>query len=275
MLKSTLSSHDYLPNVDQISVIAATIILTFAMAGFASFPEQEIRFEILNFYVTFSLSVQFVAMIVASILAASGSDWLIRNHPLWNKTNTFEHWITPLLTALTLGFIISRFEGGLYGWLSFVLGAALLMGILVAEYITVDPSDRRYPVASTLLLSVSYLLFLIFSILIRMLSFRLLFTIPSVFFSTLLVSLRSIRLRQSGGWSFSEALLISILTTQVAAALYYWPISPLSFGLALFGVAYALFLLVIRLRTNPSVKIGYVEPLLLLVISWILAYWLK
>ncbi|MCX8061808.1 MAG: hypothetical protein N3D16_04440 [Anaerolineales bacterium] len=270
-----MESRRFLPNNDQISVIAATIILTFSLAGFISFPEQEIRFTLLNIYVTLTLNAQFVIMVVASILAASGSDWLIRNHPLWNHKNTLEHWVTPLLSALVLGFLITRFEGSLYSWISFFLGASLLMGILVAEYITVSPSDLRYPIAVTLLLAISFLLFLIFSILIRMLSFRLLFTLPSIFFATLLVSLRSLRLRQPKGWSFSEAILISTLTTQIAAALHYWPISPLSFGLALFGIAYALFLLVNQLKSNPILKISIVEPLSLLIIAWILAYWFK
>lgn len=270
-----MESHRYLPNLDQISVIAATILLTFSLVGFISFPEQELRFALLNIYVTLTLNAQFVIMVVASILAASGSDWLIRNHPLWNHKNTLEHWVTPLLSALVLGFLISRFEGELYSWVSYLLGASLLMGILIAEYISVSTSDVRYPIAVTLLLATSYLLFLLFCILLRMLNFRLLFTLPSIFFATLLVSLRSLRLRQPQGWSFPEAILISVLTTQIAAAFHYWPISPLSFGLALFGVAYAVFLLVNQLKSKPSLKISLFEPLFLLLISWILAYWLK
>lgn len=245
------------------------------MAGFITFPEQEVRFELVNIYIGFSLNAQLVIMVVASILAASGTDWLIRNHPYWNKKYTLEHWVTPLLSALVIGFLISHFGGSLYGWLSFFLGASLLMGILVAEYITVNANDLRYPIAVTLLLAISFLLYLIFCVLIRMSGFRLIFILPSIFVATLLVSLRSLRLRQPSGWLFSEALLISILTSQLAAVLHYWPIAPLSFGLALFGLAYSLFVLIHRLRSNPHIKLGYVEPLLLLMITWVLAYSVK
>ncbi|MFN3308905.1 MAG: hypothetical protein ACK44E_06815 [Anaerolineales bacterium] len=159
-----MPANRYLPNTDQISTIAATILLTFSMAGFIPFPEQEIRFELWGIYIILSLNIQSVAMIVGSILAASGSDWLIRTHPLWNKKNTTEHWVLPLLTALVLGFLIGRLEGGIYGWLSFLLGAGFLMGILIAEYITVNPNDLRYPIAVTVLLAVSYILFLLLNL---------------------------------------------------------------------------------------------------------------
>ncbi len=270
-----MTDNRYLPNIDQISTIAATILLTFAMAGFIPFPEQELRLVLWNIYITFQLNIQTVAMIVVSILAASGSDWLIRTHPLWNKQNTTEHWVLPLLTALVLGFLISRLEGGIYGWLSFLLGAGFLMGILIAEYITVNPNDLRYPIAVTVLLAVSYFLFLLFCSLTRILNYRLLFTLPSLFLATFLVSLRSLKLRQPQKWAWTEALLISVITAQIAAPLHYWPISPLSYGLALFGAAYALFLLVHRLRSAPFAKFGYVEPFLIWFFSWVVAYWLK
>ncbi|GAB4474380.1 MAG: hypothetical protein Kow0088_10350 [Anaerolineales bacterium] len=265
----------FLPNTDQVSIIAATILLTFAMAAFINFQIQDLRIVLGNIYVTISLNIQTAITVIASILAASGADWLIRNHPLWNKRNTIEHWVLPLLTTFVLGFLIGRQGNGTYGWWSFFLGAALIMGILVAEFITVNPQDPNYPIAVTLLLAISYLLFLIFCILVRILNYRLLFILPTLFFATLLVSLRSFRLRHPLGWSFSEALIISILTTQLATALHYWPISPLSYGLALFGVAYPLFLFLQRLKSNPAVRVGYVEPMVILIISWSLAYWLK
>ncbi len=271
-----MQKNHYLPNTDQISIIAATIILTFALSGIISIPEENIRIVFWNIYIVFSLNTQTLVMIIASILAASGSDWLIRNHPLWRKQqHTIEHWVIPLLTALVLGFLTSNLQRGLYSWLSFFLGAGFLMGILIAEYITVNPDDLRYPIAVTVLIAISYLLFLLFCILIRLLNYRLLFAIPGLFTATMLVSLRSLKLRHPQGWAFTEAILISILTSQIAAALHYWPISPLSFGLAIFGTAYALFLLIHRLQSTPSPKMAYVEPLFLLVISWILAYWLK
>jgi len=270
-----LQKNSYLPDTDHISLIAATIILTFAISGIVSIPEQNIRFDFWNIYIVLSLSTQTLVMVIASVLAAAGSDWLIRNHPLWNKKSTIEHWVIPLLTALVLGFLISNLEGGLYGWLSFFLGAGFLMGILIAEFITVNPNDLRYPVAVTVLIAVSYLLFLLFCLLIRLLNYRLIFTIPGLFTATLLVSLRSLKLRLPQGWAFTEAILISIITTQIAAALHYWPISPLSFGLTIFGIAYALFLLIHRVQSTQFSKLAFFEPVFLLVVSWLLAYWLK
>lgn len=265
----------YLPDTDQVSLIAATIILTFAMAVLIRIQVQDLRLELGNIFVTLSWNTQTAVMIIASLLAASGSDWLIRNHPLWNKRTTFEHWALPLLTAFVLGFLIGRLENGFYGWLVFFFGAALLMGILVAEYITVYPEDLHYPIAVTLLLAMSYLLFLLFCLMVRILNYRLLFILPGVFLATLLVSLRSLRLRYPQGWSVAEALLISTLTTQIAAALHYWPVSPLSYSLALFGASYALFLFVQRLRSKPKLGFGMIEPLLFFITTWLLAYWLK
>ena len=55
-----------------------------------------------------------------------------------------------------------------------------------------------------------------------------------------LVSLRTLRLRLGDRWCYLEAGLVALITVQIAAALHYWPLSPVTFGLALLGPAYAL-----------------------------------
>lgn len=263
------------PNSDQLSVIAATIILTYAIAGLITLPERELRFEFWNLYVVFSINARMLVTVVAALMAGFGADWLIRNHPLWNRKSTLEHWLLPLLTALVLGFLTGQLEYDLYGWIGYFLGAGFLVGVLVAEYIAVSPTDSRYPLAISVLTATSYLLYILFCILLRIFYFRLLLLLPSLFLATLLVSLRNLRLRFPYGWAFPEALLISIPVLQLASALHYWPISELAYGLALLGAAYALFQTVCWLKSNPAKRIGFLEPLILLFLTWLLAYWLE
>lgn len=264
-----------LPNIDQISIIVAGILIAYAVSRLSNIPVREFRFQILGFFVTINLNIQWITIPIVTGLAASGSDWLIHSHPQWNGRLAVQHWLLPMLTALVLAFPITQLPYGVSWWLTFLIGAAILMAVLLAEYIIIDPHDLRQPLASSGLISVSFALYFIFCLAIFLFGYRLIFALPAIILASFLVSLRSFNLRFPQHWMLLESGLIALVAGQVATALHYWPISPISYSLAILGPTYAIFLLIVRLHSAFIKKHTFTEPLLILFLCWALAYWLK
>lgn len=80
-----------MPNLDQISIIVAGILIAYAVSRLSNIPVREVRFQILGLFVTFNLNIQFVTIPIVAGLAASGSDWLIHTHPQWNGRLAIQH----------------------------------------------------------------------------------------------------------------------------------------------------------------------------------------
>lgn len=270
-----MQSSRYLPNPEHLSTVSATILLAFALSRFIQFPAQQLRISIIGIIIPFNINAQLITLPIVAFLAAAGADWLIRSHPLWKKKSTIQHWLLPMLTALVLAFPISRLPLGTRWWLSFIVGAVLLMAVLLAEYIIIDPDDARRAVASTALVAVSYAIYFIFAVALHLLGYRLLITFITILFTTFLVSYRSFTLRQFGHSPLVESGLIAIITAQVSSSLHYWPISPVSYGLALLGLSYALMLFILIINTQTLTRKALTEPFILLIIAWITAFWLK
>ena len=264
-----------LPDLNQVSMIVASILLAYAISRISSIPTREVRLQLPGFFISFNLNVQFITIPFVAGLAASGSDWLVHTHPFWKGRFAIRHWLLPMLTALVLGFPITQLPYGVTWWLTFLIGAAILMAVLLAEYITVDPHDIRQPLASSSLISVSYTLFFIFCIAIYLLSYRLIFALPAITLASFIVSLRSFNLYNSEYWAYLESGLIALITCQISTALHYWPLSPIACALALLGPSYAIFIYTTRINQQEKRKNIFLEPALILFVCWFLAYWLK
>jgi hypothetical protein len=222
--------------------------------------------------IPFNLTVTVIVM--AAGLTAAGMDWLLRGHPHYDGRATFQHWILPALTALVLGVPLYNLAPGPVWWLSFALGGVLLLLIFLAEYIVLDSSDVRYPAAAAGLSALSYALF---TILITTLAFsaaRLAFIEIAVFPAVGLVVLRVIHLRTSK-WEFAWAGGIAFVLAQFAAALHYWPLLPIQYGLALLGPLYALTGFALNLSEEVSPPRAGVEAAIGLAVVWLAAILLR
>jgi len=156
----------------------------------------------------------------------------------------------------------------------FALGGVTLMLVLLAEYIVVDPDDSRQPVAAAGLTAVSFALFLTLAIALRFSGSRLFLVLPALTLAAGLVSLRTLHLRLHGRWAFLQSSLIALLCGQIAAGLYYWPLSPVAFGLAVLGPTYALTSLIANLAEDETLEQALIEPGIVLAIVWGTALWI-
>jgi hypothetical protein len=175
------------------------------------------------------------------------------------------------MTAMAVGLPLFQIPLSPVWWAGFALGGGLILLVLIAEYITVDAEDARQAPASAVLIAVSFALYLVLSSGLRFADLRLFLLLPAMAVAGGLVSLRTLRLRLPDRWCVKEAVLVALVTVQIAAALRYWPLNPVAFGLALLGPAYALTTLLGNLAENEPLRQAIVEPAVVLAIIWVIA----
>jgi Protein of unknown function (DUF5656) len=263
--------HRNMPDSSQLSVLAAIIILAYAMSGFLTIPERDFGIQLPGLFISFQINIQTIIGFLVAGITAAGANWLYRSHPALSSGFVFHHWIVPSLTALVIGILLFQLPYGAAWLLGLFLGGGLLVLVLVAEYIAIDEQDVRHPLAVIGLTSVSYALFLILVVSMRTSGVRLFIVLPAVTVAAWLVSLRVIQLRLYGEWTMIESAIIAIILGQIAASFHYWPFNPISYGLVLLGPAYALNSLMIGLIEGKNYRHAVREPILALLFAWVLA----
>jgi hypothetical protein len=266
--------HRHMPDSNRLSVLIAAVLLAYALAHLIENPGYTLNLNLLGVVLSLSLNLNLAATFLASGLTAAGMDWLLKGHPHFEVQNTFQHWILPALTAFVLGIPLYNLPFGLAWWSSFGFGGVLLLLVFLAEYIALDASDVRYPAASAGLVALSYTMFLILMTTMSFFVARLILVVVIVFFSAGMVALRALHLR-NGKWEFAWALGIALILTQLAAALHYWPLEPLQYGLALLGPLYALTELAQNIYENISLRRAGLEVSIGLAVFWLAAVLVK
>jgi hypothetical protein len=264
-----------LPDIDRLSALIAIITLAYTLAHFANFPEQDLEIQLPGFYLAFPINIATLTALIVAGLVASGADWLLRDHPSLQKSVSFHHWILPALTALVIGIPLNQLPYGITWWVGLFAGAVVLTLIIIAEYIAIDAEDVRQPLVAVGLSAVSFALFLILAVTLRMVNLRLFYTVPALTIAVWLVCLRALHLRLHGEWTVYEAGIIALIVGQLAVAFYYWPLSPIGFGLAILGPAYALTSLFSSLIEERPLPQTLFEPVMTIIITWGAALWVS
>ena len=265
----------YLPNIDRLSMLTATILLAYALAVFVKVPERQTVLELFSFSINIHFTLNTFLPIIVAGLTATGTVWLLRDHPSISGKRTVQHWLLPALTAWVISLPLLQLPVGIRWWIGFLLAGLLLVFVIVAEYIVVDPQDIRQPPAAASLTAISFALFLVLATALRFAGTRLFILLFAIGTAVSLVSLRTLLLRLHGYWAFVEAGVIAFIITQLAAAIYFWPLPPVSFGLLLLGPAYALTNFIGNLSEGELVRQAAIEPSAILVFVWVTAIWIR
>jgi len=260
-----------LPDIDRISVVISTILLSYAVVPFIDIPQHFIDFRLGGIIFSFPIRLTEIIGVLAAALAALGTDWLIQSHPRSGHQGTWQHVIIPALTAWVIGVPLNSIRIGQEWWAIFTFGGLLLILVVVAEYLVVDLSNVSHMPAVIGLTAVSFALYLVVAIVIRTAQTRLYLQLPALVVTLLLVCLRALYLHLGGRWCLGWSIGISLFVGQLAIGLHYLPLSPLAFGLILIGPAYALTSFVVSVEESRPLGISLIEPLIMLVSLWMLA----
>jgi Protein of unknown function (DUF5656) len=268
-----MTERTYLPESTRVSVLTAAVLLAFAMTRIISAPHIDVSIPLLGIVLAFSINLNLVIVILTAGLTATGMDWLLRTHPSLEKGGTREHWLLPTLTVLVIGIALNTLPKTGIWWLGFGVGACLLLVVFLAEYVVVDPTDARYPLATAVLTVLAFVIFLILATAIKATNARLIMVVPALFLTGGLAALRTMHLRLNERWELAWAGGIGLVAAQLGAAMHYLPLTPVRFGLALLAPVYALTVMGINLLEGTPFRRAWVEPAVMLSVFLGLAIW--
>ena len=266
-------STRFSPDYSRVSVLTAMVLLTYALTPLIKAPHSTFEIVVAGINLVFAVNLNTAIAILAAGLTATGMDWLLRAHPSLQPGESKEHWLLPTLTTLILGITLYTLPAGTLWWMGFGIGGILLVAVFLAEFVVVDPTDTRYPLATAGLTGLSFTLYLVLSVALRAAGVRLFLLVPALFLASGLVALRTLHLRLNEQWEFAWAAGIALIATQLGASLHYWPLTPLQYGLLLLGPVYALTELAASLKEGNPFHRAVVEPAVMLAIVCGMTIW--
>ena len=261
-------ASDGSPPSNHIGVIAATVLLCYALAHLATSPEVTFAIQLPGFYFAYGVTLGSAMTLMAGGLTATGMVWLLRAGGRLEGRRSVEHWMIPTLTSLIIGIVLNVLPAGSSWWIGFFTGAVLLVAVLMAEYVAVDPEAPMYAMASAGLTALSYAIFLLFAIILRLGGARLFLVVPSIFVACGLVALRTLHLRFNDRWHYPWALGIGMACSQIAGGLHYWPLTPVQYGLAVLAPLLALTTLSAELSEDMPIRSALREPVIICAGLW-------
>src|SRR5258706_10640877 len=195
-------NRSYLPSADRVGVLIASILVTYALTRIVQSPHFTLTVTLPGFYFAYPLTLGTAMTVFAAALAATGMDWLTRDHPSLGKKPNIEHLLLPTLTTFVIGGSLGILPDGTLWWLGLTFGALLLVGVFLAEYITIDVSAPSYALGRVGLTAPSVSLCLILVTPFRFLGARLFPLLPVLFMAAALIRLRLFPLYGNCRWGF-------------------------------------------------------------------------
>lgn len=277
-----MRSPSLVPAFEKISTLTATILLSYTLARFVELPERLYRFEGAGFIFEFNLNVNTLVSLLVAGICASGADWLLRSHPSLQNRSTIQHWVLPGLTAMVLGILLNRLAFNTLWWVILGLGGMIIAIVLVFEYVVVDAKDPLYPIATAGLTAVAFAIFLVLISSLRAAGTRLLTAMPIFAIAGGLLCSRSLYLRllpthevdqDTQMMIFYTSLVTTLIVGQVATALHYYPILPVSYALVILSFSYSLLVYFGNLALGKGGS-AILEPVMIAVSFLLLANWI-
>lgn len=233
--------RNHLPDLNRLSITVSTILLAYTLTHFVSIPSQDLELTLLGIFFNLRINYSTLVSILVAGLTASGSAWLLQDHPAREKSeNTMIHWLLPSLTSLVLMLAVNQLPFNATWWIATAASGLGLILVLLAEYVVFDPTNRFFIPAEMGITALSIVLFLILAISLHSAETRLFYKVPVLSAAALLVYLRVVHLRQKGVWALNQGSVPFLLIGELAAGLHYLPVGPIGFGIALAGPLYAL-----------------------------------
>jgi len=263
------------PNRERLSIVIATILLAYALTQLISAPTRIIPISIGGISLPINLDFSNIVALAVALMTASGTDWILRDHPGLQTKSTLPHLLLPSTTSWVLYISLNNLGDNPLRWLIFIAGGLFLIVVILAEWTALTEDSLQKPLAEILLTALAYALFL--ALLISMITSkqRLIVSLATIGLAAIALSIRVIQLQLKSQIAISLAATSMLVTVQFGAALHYLPFQPLSVSLILLGTLYATTNFSVNLEQKHTLKRALLEagaPFLLLLI---IALWLN
>lgn len=244
MLDQT-SSNRFIP-LDRLSLLTSLVLIGLTLSLFLDLPSAQFEFSALGSEASFTAAGSWLIAFLLAALTAAGINSIVRAHPRVHLIETryiFTLWILPVLIVVTATLLLSLADVRAYGvyGLVLVLGAGIFfLAVIIAEYITIDLSDRWYSPARMGLNLAAYLIGLILFATIYSLKIRSLYSAPLIGLAAGLLALDLLRSSEADlvrTWIYATA--IGLVIGESVWALNYWNLTGLIGGALLLIFFYA------------------------------------
>ena len=228
---------------DRLSVLTGALTLGLALGRFLDVPLRPLSTSVLGSQLGLYLSATAIMLLIMGGMAVTGTESLIRSHPLARQGKigrSFMFWILPAMLVLALGAGLSAIENEVL-WAAALLSGSILIALTLAgEYWLVEPDRPINPRVMWAQLVLIHLIALVLFGRIYDLRARSLLSATAVMLATTLLAARL--LWPSVGRpsaAFVYAAVPGLLLGQLTWALNYWPLTSLQGGLILLVFFYA------------------------------------
>lgn len=225
-------------DTNKLSVVLASILIFLVSDNLIPAGYFDLGSRLVLFGLILPLDMGFLYSVLVSALAVVGMLWILADHPV-QRSNKIQHLFIPALFVFILGMALKQVPIGTTFWAILLVGAGLLYFTLVSEYITVDITDLRYPMASVAIQTLGYLIFFIFVTALNYGNQRLVFQVLFIATASFAIAQRGFYLR-FGVWKTVWSFVIAFILTQITLGFHYLPLRPYQFGLFSIGVLQAL-----------------------------------
>mgnify|MGYP001168162845 CR=1 FL=1 len=225
----------FFPRTGQLSVLTAVIGLGYAVSRFLHLPARNLETMLFGSPISVRIDGKAILLLLLTALITTGTDVLMRSHPRLRQDpldlRPLCHWIVPSLTALGAGVLLNGLAAGPLWLLGMLVGTAVLVLVLVAEYAVIEPAHQVFYQMQIGLTLLAYLVALVWFSWVALLGVRSAFSATSTLLIGGLISFRLLRLHAipapEAGWN---SLAVGLLLAELMWVLGYWSLPALVVG---------------------------------------------
>lgn len=220
---------------DRLGLLVSLIMSGVALSSITALPSWGRQMSVLGSPLAVGIDGRLLNALLLATLAAVGTDGLVRSIPGMARVNiryaaTF--WILPVLVTFAAALAVPQQFGAVGAWLgSLVLMAALLLGVLVAEYGSAQVDGPHYRTARLGLNLATYLAAFALYATIYGLRARSLVSATAVLLVTFPLALEVLRITEEEldiTWLFAG--VVALVLAELTWAVNTWGLSALGGG---------------------------------------------
>ncbi len=264
---------------DRLSLLISFVLVGLTLSLILDLPAQRIAFSFLGSEASFTISGTWLLAMLLAALTAAGVDSIARTHPrvhLGESRYIFILWILPCLIVIGATVLMALNEVRVFGLIGVAAVGALLISVILGEYVTIDLQDRWYSAAR---LGVNVAVYFVAWILFAMIyswKLRSLFSATAIGASAGLLALELFRGSEDDlgrTWLYGAAVGLSI--GEIVWALNYWNLTGFVGGAFLLIFFYALTGIAQQYLWHRLNRIVFVEFSMIFIGAAAILFWLR
>ena len=233
---------------DRISVVTWLIVFGLGLSLLFTMPGTIITFRALGSPVSIPLTQTLVSAVFLAILAAIGTDSIIRGHPRFlasrrrNLWRTWPFWTLPMAIVIIAVFVLPVTSAGLIRVLGLLLSGILLGLAFFGLYATVERGQSGFRRARFMLDALAYSSALLLFLFVYQTRTRSLLSGTLIAMTAVLLTVEILRSTTPQPLTvLTYGLIVGLILGQVTWALNYWStLNDLTGGLLLLLIFYLL-----------------------------------